>query len=389
MLEHKKLNDISESDIRALLDNEVHEGKAIEYKRSLPGNSESEKKEFFADVSSFANTSGGHILYGIDEKDGIPVSIPGLPEINPDAEILRLETSTQNGIEPRIPGLASHLVRFEGSSPVIIIRIPKSWIAPHMVVFRDQSRFYARNSKGKYILDVQELRTAFLTSEGISKKINSFRLDRINKILSGETPIAIKNEAKIILHIVPYGFSESSFGIDVTRIGSAEKLQPIHTAGNFNAKHNLDGFVNYSDYRFAYTLLFRNGTIEAVNMDLVSPEYAPSGGKHLVLHPRKVEDELIESIQGYLEYQETIGVNTPLVIMLAFSGVKEYRFTSRYSSTFGHPIDRDILILPEVVIENFKGEIDTIMKPIFDAMWNAAGIAKSTSYDEAGKRKER
>jgi len=272
---------------------------------------------------------------------------------------------------------------------IIIMRIPKSWISPHMVAYRDHSRFYARNSAGKYILDVQELRTAFLTSEGISKKINSFRLDRINRILSGETPIGLKNEAKIILHIVPYGFSDSSFGIDVTRIGREEKLQPIHAAGNYNPKHNLDGFVNFSEYRFAYTLLFRNGTIEAVNMDLVSPENAPSGGKYLVLHPRKVEDELIESIQGYLDYQETIGVNTPLVIMLAFSGVKDYKFTARYTSTFGHPIDRDILILPEVVIENFTGDVETTMKPIFDAMWNAAGIAKSASYDEAGKRKPR
>ena len=311
-----------------------------------------------------------------------------MPGINPDAEILRLETSAQNGIEPRIPGLSSHIVPLQGSSPVIIIRIPKSWIAPHMIVFQNYSRFYARNSAGKYILDVNELRTSFMASEVISKKINSFRLDRISRILSGETPIVLKNGAKIILHIVPYGFSDSSFSVDVTRIGHTDKLRPIHAVGGYNPKHNLDGFVNYSDFRFTYTLLFRHGAIEAVNMDLLFPEDTPSGGKLLAFYPRQVEEELLEGIHGYLDFQEAIGVNTPLVIMLAFSGVKDYRLENTYGGTFGHPIDRDILILPEVVIENYKGDIDTIMKPIFDAMWNAAGMQKAITYDETGKRKK-
>ena len=389
MLENKKLSDISESDIRALFDNEVREGKTIEYKRSLPGNSEREKKEFFADVSSFANTSGGHIIYGVDAKDGIPVAIPGLPEINPDAEILRLETSAQNGLEPRIPGLSSQVVSIQGSSPVIVIRIPKSWIAPHMIVFQDYSRFYARSSTGKYILDVQELRTAFMASEAISKKINSFRADRISKIISGETPIAFKNGAKIILHIVPYRFSDSSFNIDVTKIGSADKLRPIYSPGGYNSKHNLDGFVNYSTLRSTYTLLFRNGAIEAVNTELMLPEDTPLGEKLYVYYPGQVEDEIIEKIHGYLEYQESNSINTPLVIMLTFTGVKNYMLAYKYGGTVGHPIDRDILILPEVVIETYRSDIDTIMKPIFDAMWNAAGIQNDPLYDNTGKRKER
>jgi hypothetical protein len=227
-----------------------------------------------------------------------------------------------------------------------------------------------------------------MASETISKKINLFRLDRISRIISGESPIALKNGAKIILHIIPYRFSDSSFGIDVTKIGHAEKLRPIQATGGYNPKHNLDGFVNYSDYRSTYTLLFRHGAIEAVNMELLFPEDTSSGLKLLTIYPRKVEKELIESINGYLECQEAIGVNTPLVIMLAFCEVKNYKFSDRYGSTFGHPIDRDTLIFPEVVIENYKCDVDTIMKPIFDAMWNAAGMQKAMTYDEAGKRKK-
>jgi len=374
MLENKKLSDITEADIRGLLENSVREGKAIEYKRELHGNSDGERKEFLADVSSFANTSGGHIIFGVEESEGIPVSFPGLPAVDCDAEILRLETAAQNGIEPRIPGLASHPVQMEDSPPVIVMRIPKSWASPHMISYQNYSRFYARNSAGKYPLDVNEIRTAFFATEAISNKINSFRLDRISKIISGETPIPLKDGGKLI---------------DMTRISSANKLIPIRcpTTAGYNSKHNLDGFVNYSTYRDAYTLLFRNGSVEAVNTDFMTPEDRPVVGRMLTLYPGQVEEEIIERVSDYLDYQKSNGIDAPLVIMLAFSGAKNYRLMSSDRFSVGHPIDRDILILPEVILENFDFDVGIILKPIFDAMWNAAGIAKSPFYDETGKRK--
>ena len=39
----------------------------------------------------------------------------------------------------------------------IIVRVPNSLNRPHMVVFKQWSRFYSRNSAGKYQLDVHEL----------------------------------------------------------------------------------------------------------------------------------------------------------------------------------------------------------------------------------------
>ena len=44
---------------------------------------------------------------------------------------------------------------------IVLVRIPRSWVSPHMVTHKGTSRFFARNSAGKYQLDVSELRTAF------------------------------------------------------------------------------------------------------------------------------------------------------------------------------------------------------------------------------------
>jgi predicted HTH transcriptional regulator len=63
-LTNKPLETLVESDLQSLVDDEVREVKTVEYKRSLPGNSDSEKKEFLADVSSFANAAGGHLICG-------------------------------------------------------------------------------------------------------------------------------------------------------------------------------------------------------------------------------------------------------------------------------------------------------------------------------------
>jgi len=63
----KRLEDIGEVELDSLIANGVPEGKTIEYKKVLPGNFDGDKKEFLADVSSFANTAGGDLIFGIDE----------------------------------------------------------------------------------------------------------------------------------------------------------------------------------------------------------------------------------------------------------------------------------------------------------------------------------
>ena len=85
----------------------------------------------------------------------------------------------------------------------MIIRVSRSWASPHMITFQDWSRFYSRNSAGKYPLDVMELRSAFLLSETAAERIRRFRAERIGRIIAGDTPIPMGEGAKIILHLIP------------------------------------------------------------------------------------------------------------------------------------------------------------------------------------------
>lgn len=386
----KDIDDIKEEDLQALKDNAVSERKTIEYKQSLPKDSDSDKKEFLADVSSFANASGGDIIFGMveDKKTGAPKSLDGLSIENPDQEILRLDGIIRDGIEPRIPSVTiSPPINLSNSRVAIVIRIRKSWSSPHRVTFKGHDKFYSRGSNGKYQLDVGELRIAFNLSETITERIRNFRLDRISKIIANETPVPLHDNPKIVLHLIPIISFSPAQSYDINKIASqSEKLNPIACRGG-NDRYNLDGFLTYSrgeeGKSNSYVQLFRNGIIEAVEGLLLEPYEG-----NLKIPSISYEQELIRYLTNYLLVLKTLNVELPIFLFLTLLGVKGYSMGVdkwKYRFRQVHTIDRDILLLPEVVIDNYDVRADKALKPCFDSIWNACGFPSALYYNDKGE----
>jgi predicted HTH transcriptional regulator len=76
----KLLHNATLDDLRTLVANQIPESPILEYKEALPTRSDGDRKEFLADVSAFANTSGGVIIYGIRELRDGRGRTTGLPE---------------------------------------------------------------------------------------------------------------------------------------------------------------------------------------------------------------------------------------------------------------------------------------------------------------------
>jgi hypothetical protein len=78
-----------------------------------------------------------------------------------------------------------------------------------------------------------------------------------------------------------------------------------------------------------------------------------------------------------------LGVEPPFYVMLTMIGVKGYTMMENPSDfplgeiPHGNPIDRDPLVLPEIMIDSFSTDIIEATKSIFDALWNAAGWPES------------
>jgi len=386
----KNIDEITEEDLQALIDNSVLESKSIEYKQSLPGNSDSKKKEFLADVSSFANASGGELIYGIieDRNTRIPEILEGLTIKNADQEISRLDSMIRDGIEPRMLGIIIKPIKISNSKTALIIRIPKSWISPHRVSFKGHDKFYSRSTNGKYPLDVAELRVAFNLSEATTERIRKFRENRISKIFASETPVPFYDTGKIVLHLIPIISFNPAQGYDIGKIVSCPDDMapiPIHSSFSCHSRYNFDGFLTYISGKdgksHSYVQLFRSGIIEAV----VSLEL--HGGK-LLIAGNVYEGELVESLPHYLSVLKVLNVELPVFIFLTLLGVKGYSMSyDRGMSPIErvHKIDRDILLLPEIFIESYDAIAEDILRPCFDSIWNACGFPRSLNYDDTGK----
>jgi predicted HTH transcriptional regulator len=66
------LADIAEGHLQRLIAAQAAESLHVEYKRETYGTNDDQRREFLADVSSFANAAGGDLVIGMTAANGIP-----------------------------------------------------------------------------------------------------------------------------------------------------------------------------------------------------------------------------------------------------------------------------------------------------------------------------
>ena len=388
----KKLDQITADDLEALVTNQTREIRKIEFKLELPGNSDDAKKEFLADVTSFANAGGGDLIFGVSDKDGIAVEAKGLKDFNEDQARLRLESIIRDGINPRVPGIQIHVVNDVKKDPFLLMRIPRSWIGPHMVTFKNTSRFFTRSSNGKYQMDVSELRSAFEGTSELPVRVARWRDERLGRIMANEGPIFLNASTCLILHLAPLESFGNEWRLEASEIRNLQPspFQPLFSHGN-DQRINIDGYLmltrDHSNGSPAsdYTQIFRSGRVEAVTTNLLSNR----DGKNLILSVR-YEHEVVNVCKNYLNGLKSLGVQTPIVFLLSLCGVRGACMDidrNRERSLPLHPIDRDVLVLPDVLIESYDCDLPKVLRPAFDSVWNACGAPRSLNFDDDGNWK--
>lgn len=384
---------IARTDIDALIADGVIESKTLEYKQDLPGNSDADKKEFLADVSSFGNGSGGDIVYGIKaavgtdgKKTGTPKTVRPITGTTADETKLRLEGMIRDGIDPRLRVQIKEIAGWGeyGQGFVILLRIPKSFASPHMVTYKGSSRFFSRHSAGKYPLDVGELRTAFLATESQAERIQRFCQDRLGKIMADETPVVLSSPRRLVLHLIPIASFLNNGRLDLSNEHLLLNGFPPIMGRQLDFRYNIDGFLTWiSPFSCSYCQVFASGAVEAVGAGVV----LGGGDKEEPAIAADYEDHVVTAVESYLEGYKSLGVIPPVMIAISLLGCKgSYLCLSRgMMRRVPHPIDRNAVMLPDVVIESLDVDVPKEMKPIFDAAWNACGLPRSYNYDNEGK----
>lgn len=142
--------------IQAMIDSGREEALTLEYKAS---EALSNNKELVKDVSAFANSDGGTIIYGVIEENHKPVRID--EGIDPTKKIREsIENTILDSIRPRISGLKIYPIDLPTGNQLFVIEIPKSTQAPHMVSHRYYKRYNFQSVPMEHyeVLDVMNRR---------------------------------------------------------------------------------------------------------------------------------------------------------------------------------------------------------------------------------------
>lgn len=391
----KTLADIAADDLNKLVLDGEPEGRRLEFKRELPGDSESDKNEFCADVSAFANAGGGDLIFGITENNGIAAAAEGMLRPDPDADILRLEGILNTRLDPRISGVRIRAIPGLPKGHAILIRIPKSWDAPHMV--KTNSRFFVRNNASKYPMDVRQIRDAFEGSAAVTQKIERFVHARLGRIVADETPVHLNIPSRFILHFLPLASFEPGFVINLEQVKS--KADRLRGGDQLYDRFNFDGRLHYGPERDArsctgYTQIFRNGSIESLDTRWFR-EYDAGGGKRPWLIAEQAQSLAIGATSTYLDVLPGLGVEPPYYVVMSLVGFRGYGIYDQRTVVGPRggsgivPCEHEQLLLPEVLFDASSLDPKGLFRPAFDALWQASGYERCLNYDEAGIYKPR
>jgi Schlafen, AlbA_2 len=122
------------SDLDRLITEDIQESLTLDYKAAAAlGKSNNQRNELCKDVSAFANSAGGQIIYGIEERDHHPVRVQDTDGVA-SADISRewVEQVIDSNVQPRIMDLHIQPIDAAAGRIAYVITIPPATTnAPH------------------------------------------------------------------------------------------------------------------------------------------------------------------------------------------------------------------------------------------------------------------
>lgn len=372
-LSFKPFPSIELRDVERLKSNAIPEGLRIDYKRDLYAPNDG--REFLKDISSFGNAQGGYLLIGVDEENGLPREILGVPSDRIDSELQRLENLCRDGIEPRIVGIQMRRIDVTDQTAIIAVLVPKSMNPPHRVTSQGTNRFFVRNSNGKHEASVEELRHLFGFSAHLSDEIDGFVRARRKQIISNEDFVADRGEGRLIIHVVNASTFRDQHFIDIKALYTDPYRFAPANASSLSRRAILEGVVVGPELEgrfFDRTLVFRDGSIEAVYCEL---NHQKDGA--ILVPGRHLMDCVLHSTSSALKELSALGGSGPYIISVAIetvkgAGIAFYENPFRAYPTF----DRDLVVLPSFTLLEYNSSIfvPTALRPLLDSLWNAVGL---------------
>lgn len=387
----KRADQLIAEDIVRLVNNQIQETKALDYKKELKLSQDKDKKEFLFDITSMYNTDGGCLIYGIEERKddkgqntGIPNTITGIVIENLDKLSQQIEDVVKANSEPSISNIIINHLTVSGKD-ILVIGIAKGLGLPTMVTFNETNKFYRRRNSGKYPVDVYELNQMFMQNKILKESAEKFRQDRISRVLSLKAFPILETSSSCFIQIIPFTFQDEQL-LDLSNANKMELsaiMRPMYCSG-WDLMFNIDGIATFGTDRaerqkiISYDQLFRNGIYEAYTGSLIE-NYTTNNNQTIkqisgAYFVKGVVDKLTESFNVLKMFK----VEAPYIISISLfetRGAVIYDGNNRSKQIMANEIS-----LPALFLLNTQVDLYKVLKSNLDILWQASGYPQSPAY---------
>lgn len=370
----RALDQIDQADLVRLVETARPEGRRLDYKLVLPGRGDTDAKEFLADLTALANTDGGDLVYGVRDVDGVAAEIVGLPPEGLDGELLRLENLARDGVDPRPALVRFHVVSLDTDLVVVIVRVGASLVAPHRVTLKGTSRFFARNSRGKFEMDTGELRLAFAATDQTPRKLRDLHAAAVQAISGQDMPCRLEAGPAVVLTLAPLSILREPRDLAVTRENA---LLPTLRGGGFNMAVGLDGVIAFNAVDPAdnstpgWAINHRRGYIDTAT--IIGDVYEGRGR----VWPKYFRDALRGTVGHGLTRLREHGVDGPWTLIATVVGVRDFVLMGE-GGHYAGPAFQDPAYLGEVLDE--KLSLDSL-DPLWAGFLRLFGVENPATWN--------
>ena len=189
LLDEKPLDGLTIDDVNQLIKEGICESPRNDYKREWWGSTDKARREMLRDISAFANSYGGYIVVGIETEQGAgpgdmecPCSVNGIERSDYTQMILR---SCRDSFDPPCNGIQTTQIEADQGHIVLLIKVPQSLDAPHMVTFKGLNQFWQRHGTDKQPMSTQEIRELFTSRLSYQDQVFRLAQERLSS-LAGE-----------------------------------------------------------------------------------------------------------------------------------------------------------------------------------------------------------
>jgi len=435
----KPIDDITDEELEALVETHISERQHLEFKETYDINN---RLEILRDIASLANAGGGYLIIGIrDDGTGKAAGYRHHTVEQLTAMKQSIQQSCLEHIAERIPRLESK-IRTPSNNPILVIHIPDSNQAPHMVKLDRKTDFYTRYDDGKREMSIAEIRYAFQSDRmQLSLDSMSHQLIEIHKeLVSYETrvladqPIITEEPSKI--ETAPFfpssytdgnHFAQRAYDRMKTEVGDSPYLWiavtplvlnrdalDVHSPairelidsppGSRQAGWNMelsaridtipDG-IERGPKDFEYLALYRNGHMEfwtPLSDHFCWTQKADEFEKAPELYPYPVVEYPVTFLWLYRAISEVTGLHGEFTINLRYLKLRGYRLRPYAPKQMGYmfadelaPFQHENLTLPPLM-KSYPFDPDKTAYELLVQVYSAFGLPpKTIPFYDGGK----